>query len=132
MAKKVTGYVKLQIAAGKATPAPPGGPALGQAHIGFLPVRTAALGAPLFAWLLLSVLGFALPKPCSTAGPSTATVTARVGERTLFLAEARQAGIFALRGVPPEELASRFKFARQKSKLAGTIRGSYFVIKGEY
>jgi acyl-coenzyme A thioesterase PaaI-like protein len=31
----------------------------------------------------------------------------------------------------PEELA-RFKFARQKSKLAGTIRGSFFVIKGEY
>ena len=33
--------------------------------------------------------------------------------------------------VPPE-LASRFKFATQKSKLAGTIRGSFFVIKGEY
>lgn len=32
----------------------------------------------------------------------------------------------------PEELASTFKFARQKSKLAGTIRGSYFVIKGQY
>src|SRR6478672_11424443 len=32
----------------------------------------------------------------------------------------------------PEELASRFKFARQKSKLAGTIRGSFFVIKGTY
>jgi hypothetical protein len=32
----------------------------------------------------------------------------------------------------PAELATRFKFARQKSKLAGTIRGSYFVIKGEY
>ncbi|WJH26058.1 phage tail protein [Pseudarthrobacter defluvii] len=31
----------------------------------------------------------------------------------------------------PEELAG-FKFARQKSKLAGTIRGSYFVIKGQY
>ena len=31
----------------------------------------------------------------------------------------------------PTELDS-FKFARQKSKLAGTIRGSYFVIKGEY
>src|SRR4051794_31297072 len=31
----------------------------------------------------------------------------------------------------PEELSS-FKFARQRSKLAGTIRGSYFVIKGEY
>jgi hypothetical protein len=32
----------------------------------------------------------------------------------------------------PEELASRFRFARQKSRLAGVIRGSYFVIKGEY
>jgi len=31
----------------------------------------------------------------------------------------------------PAELDS-FKFARQKSKLAGTIRGSYFVVKGEY
>ena len=30
MAKKVTGYIKLQIPAGKATPAPPVGPALGQ------------------------------------------------------------------------------------------------------
>lgn len=32
----------------------------------------------------------------------------------------------------PAELAEKFKFARQKSKLAGTIRGSYFVIKGEH
>jgi hypothetical protein len=32
----------------------------------------------------------------------------------------------------PSELEGRFKFARQKSKLAGTIRGSFFVIKGEY
>jgi hypothetical protein len=31
----------------------------------------------------------------------------------------------------PAEL-SQFKFARQRSKLAGTIRGSYFVIKHEY
>jgi hypothetical protein len=32
----------------------------------------------------------------------------------------------------PAELASKFKFARQKSRLAGTIRGSYFVLKNEY
>ena len=32
----------------------------------------------------------------------------------------------------PEELASRFKFARQRSKLAGTIRGSFFAFKNEY
>ena len=33
-----------------------------------------------------------------------ATVTARAGERTLFLAEAVQAGIFSLRNVPAEQL----------------------------
>jgi hypothetical protein len=32
----------------------------------------------------------------------------------------------------PAELASQFKFARQKSKLAGTIRGSYFAFKNDY
>ena len=36
MAKKITGSVKLQIAAGKATPAPPVGPALGQAQINIM------------------------------------------------------------------------------------------------
>ena len=45
----------------------------------------------------------------------------------------RAVGFKLSEGMPvPEELASRFKFARQKSKLAGTIRGSFFVIKGEY
>lgn len=32
----------------------------------------------------------------------------------------------------PRELEGKFKFAKQKSKLAGTIRGSFFVIRGEY
>ena len=32
----------------------------------------------------------------------------------------------------PTELASRFKFATQKSKLAGTIRGSYFAFQNDY
>ncbi|EOL43411.1 hypothetical protein [Enterococcus caccae] len=32
----------------------------------------------------------------------------------------------------PPEFEGKFKFARQKSKLAGTIRGSFFVIKGKY
>jgi hypothetical protein len=33
--------------------------------------------------------------------------------------------------VPPE-LAGKFRFATQKSRLAGAIRGSFFVIRGEY
>jgi len=36
MAKKITGYVKLQIPAGQATPAPPVGPALGQKGINIM------------------------------------------------------------------------------------------------
>ena len=32
----------------------------------------------------------------------------------------------------PAELAPRFKFASQRSKLAGVIRGSYFAFKGDY
>lgn len=32
----------------------------------------------------------------------------------------------------PEELETKFKFARQKSKLAGEIRGTFFVVKGQY
>ena len=36
MAKKIDGYVKLQIAAGKATPAPPVGPALGQKGVNIM------------------------------------------------------------------------------------------------
>ena len=45
----------------------------------------------------------------------------------------RAVGFKLSEGMPvPDELASRFKFAKQRSKLAGTIRGSFFVIKGEH
>jgi hypothetical protein len=45
----------------------------------------------------------------------------------------RAVGFKLSEGMPvPEELASRFKFATQKSKLAGAIRGTYFVVKGTY
>jgi large subunit ribosomal protein L11 len=36
MAKKVTGYIKLQVAAGKANPSPPVGPALGQKGVNIM------------------------------------------------------------------------------------------------
>ena len=45
----------------------------------------------------------------------------------------RAVGFKLCLGMPvPEELATKFKFARMKSKLAGEIRGSFFVVKGEY
>ena len=52
---------------------------------------------------------------------------------TLETAAKRAVGFKPSMGMEvPEELATKFKFARQKSKLAGEIRGSFFVIKGEY
>jgi hypothetical protein len=48
-------------------------------------------------------------------------------------AKKRAVGFKLSFGMPvPTELEGKFKFARQKSKLAGEIRGSYFVVKGEY
>ena len=45
----------------------------------------------------------------------------------------RAVGFKLSMGMPiPDELATKFKFARQKSKLAGEIRGTFFVIKGQY
>lgn len=52
---------------------------------------------------------------------------------TLDDAKKRAVGFKLSEGMEvPAELDGKFKFARQKSKLAGTIRGSFFVIKGEY
>ena len=51
---------------------------------------------------------------------------------TLAEAKKRAVGFKLSEGMAePVELA-KFKFARQKSKLAGEIRGTFFVIKGEY
>lgn len=45
----------------------------------------------------------------------------------------RAVGIKLSEGIEvPVELVERFKFARQKSKLAGTIRGTFFKVKGDY
>lgn len=44
----------------------------------------------------------------------------------------RAVGFKLSRGMDVPDELSAFRFARQRSKLAGEIRGSYFVIKGEY
>jgi hypothetical protein len=44
----------------------------------------------------------------------------------------RAVGFKLAEGMEVPKEFGKFKFARQKSKLAGTIRGSFFVIKGEY
>ena len=54
MAQKVTGYIKLQIPAGKATPAPPVGPALGQHGVNIM-AFTKEFNARRMTWVLLSL-----------------------------------------------------------------------------
>jgi hypothetical protein len=51
---------------------------------------------------------------------------------TLADAGKRAVGFKLSQGMDAPEELSAFKWARQKSKLAGEIRGSYFVVKGEY
>jgi hypothetical protein len=51
---------------------------------------------------------------------------------TLADAKKRAVGFKLSQGMDVPEELSAFKFARQKSTLAGEIRGSFFVIKGEY
>ncbi len=72
MAKKVTGYIKLQIPAGKATPAPPVGPALGQHGVNIVQftkefnARTADQGDMIIPVVILYMLTEALvslPRP---------------------------------------------------------------------
>jgi hypothetical protein len=52
--------------------------------------------------------------------------------RTVAEGGKRAVGVKLSDGMEMPEKLGAFKFARQKAKLAGTIRGSYFVIKGEY
>ena len=50
MAKKVEGYIKLQIPAGKATPAPPVGPALGQHGVNIVEFRKLVRLSPVLVY----------------------------------------------------------------------------------
>ena len=72
MAKKITGTVKLQIAAGKATPAPPVGPALGQAQINimeFCKQFNAKTGAKELDGLIIPVVVSFIPTAPSPSSP---------------------------------------------------------------
>ena len=63
MAKKVEGYIKLQIPAGKATPAPPVGPALGQHGVNiveFTKQTTAVVAVSVILGALIAVIDAAL------------------------------------------------------------------------
>ena len=85
------------------------------------------LGGLTHGWSLLLVDGFRMAYVFYESGLS---VNVMYGIKE---GEKRAVGFKLSEGMGvPEELASRFKFARQKSKLAGVIRGSFFVIKGEY
>ena len=53
MAKKIIGFIKLQVQAGKANPAPPVGPALGQHGVNIMGFCTDSMKEPKIRWVLL-------------------------------------------------------------------------------
>ena len=74
-------------------------------------------------------------RPAASASPTCSTRAASSINVMYTIADGgkRAVGFKLSEGMEvPDELADTFKFARQKSKLAGTIRGSFFVIKGEH
>src|ERR1700685_150131 len=97
MAKKATGSVKLQIAAGKATPAPPVGPALGQAQINimeFCKQFNARTGAK-------ELEGLIIPVVISVYSDRTFTFITKTPPASILLK--RAAGIAKGSGAPNEE-----------------------------
>ena len=97
MAKKVTGSVKLQIAAGKATPAPPVGPALGQAQINimeFCKQFNARTGAK-------ELEGLIIPVVVTVYSDRTFTFITKTPPAAILLK--RAAGIAKGSGVPNKE-----------------------------
>ena len=69
MAQKVTGYIKLQIEAGKATPAPPVGPALGQKGVNIMAFTKE------FNERTKNQMGYVIPSssPCTLTAPSASS-----------------------------------------------------------
>ena len=85
MAKKVEGYIKLQIPAGKATPAPPVGPALGQHGVNIVQftkefnARTADQGDMIIP-VVITVYAVLLKKACGLKSASAAPNKTKVAK----------------------------------------------------
>jgi len=79
---------------------------------------------------LLQTSGWSTPCQTRPRQPPQHTILQRCYSDPQLLAELSLPEELSEGMEVPEERASRFKFARQSSKLAGTIRGSYLVVKG--
>ena len=141
MAKKITGYIKLQIPAGKATPAPPVGPALGQHGVNIMGFCKE------FNERTAKQAGLVIPVVITVYQDRTFTFITKTPPAALLIKKA--CGIETASGVPQRDKVATIskedlrKIAEQKmpdlnctdiesamSMIAGTCRSMGIVVEG--
>ena len=130
MAQKVTGIVKLQIPAGKATPAPPVGPALGQHGVNI------AAFTKEFNERTKADMGLTIPVVITVYSDRSFTFICKTPPAAVLLKKV--AGIDKASGVPQRDKVATIsaetarKIAEQKMPdlNAADIEGAYRMIKG--
>lgn len=130
MAKKIVGYVKLQIPAGQATPAPPVGPALGQAGVNIMDFCKA------FNARTQAQQGLIIPVVVTVFSDRSYTFITKTPPAAVLLMKA--AGIPKGSGVPNRTKVGRVSKAQveeiAKTKLpdlnAGSLEAAVRIIEG--
>src|SRR5262245_20075333 len=130
MAKKITGQIKLQIAAGAATPAPPVGPALGQAGVNIMDFCKA------FNARTESQRGLIIPVVITVYADRSYTFVTKTPPAAILLLKA--AGVEKGSGVPNRNKAGKVTKAQveeiAKTKMpdlnAGSLEAAVRIIEG--
>ena len=130
MAKKVTGYIKLQIAAGKATPAPPVGPALGQHGVNIMAFTKE------FSERTKNDIGLVIPVVITVYADRTFTFITKTPPAAVLLRKA--CGIESASGKPnkvkvakvTKEQVQKIAETKMKDLNAGSLEAAMSMIAG--
>ena len=130
MAQKITGYIKLQIPAGKATPAPPVGPALGQKGVNIMAFTKE------FNERTKNQMGYVIPVVITVYDDSSFSFITKTPPAAVLIKKA--AGINSASGKPNTEKVATLTAAQveeiAKSKMpdlnAASLEAAVSMIKG--
>ena len=112
MAQKVTGYIKLQIEAGKATPAPPVGPALGQKGVNIMAFTKE------FNERTKNQMGYVIPVVITVYADRSFSFITKTPPAAVLIKKA--AGINTASGKPNKEKVASLTAARQRPRTTST------------
>ena len=124
MAQKVTGYIKLQIEAGKATPAPPVGPALGQKGVNIMAFTKE------FNERTKNQMGYVIPVVITVYADRSFSFITKTPPAAVLIKKA--AGINTASGKPNKEKVASLTAAQVEeiAKEAGSVRAANIVMLG--